>query len=281
MVQVCTDNTKREARLIKLIKELIGKDSHLFGLALATCIDYHLKDLKNIIDQFPINKHLNRHQELIQEVLLEQQQIGWRHMLHGFLATSWHMLASIHHTEIHRSDNSRGNQSIQQAIQYIHKFTRGIWLGCNAALHEHQDTADAKICTAESAEIRHYHDNPLLLPQHDRHYCMTPLTKLLQSKPTARRRWLRRVRLARATYVIEGRSQQTLTRYITIDPRIPTIRNHNPVSTTTLLHNSTAKARNKTTQQRLTEFFTGRPPDRNKTIGNPSLTENYPSLTEN
>ena len=249
------------------------KDSHPFGLTLATCIDYHLKDL-DIIDQFPINKHLNRHQDLIQDVLLEQQQIGWHHMLHGFLATSWHTLASIHPTEIHRSDNSRGNQSIQQAIQYIHEFTREIWLGRNAALHEHQDTADAKIYTAESAEIRHYHDNhPLLLPQHDRHYCMTPLlTKLLQSKLTARRRWLRRIRLARAIYVKEGRSQQTLTHYITIDPSIPTTRTHNPVSTTTLLQNSTANARNKTTQQRLTEFFTGGPPDKNKTTGNPLLT---------
>ena len=153
----CTDNTKCEAGLT-----MLTKDSHPFGLTLATCIGYHLKGI-GIIDKFPIEKHLHQHQDLIRQVLSEQHQIGWHHMLHGFLATSCHTLASIHPAKTNQSDRSRGHQRIQQAIQYTHGFTLWIWLGRNAALHQHQDTADAKIYTAETAELRYYHKNLLLL----------------------------------------------------------------------------------------------------------------------
>ena len=186
----------------------------------------------------------------------------------GLLATSWQTLASTHLTDSNQSENAKGRYRIQQVLQYIHEFTRAVWLGRNEVLHAQQDTADAQIYSAESAELRHYHSNPLLLFQHDRHHCTLPLTKkLLQSKPSIRRRWLRRVRLSRAQYAEDGQSQQILTRYIKYTPITNPART--PVSTATLLHTTaTTNARSQTTQQRMTDFFTGRPPD-SKTSSTP------------
>ena len=257
----CAANIKREAALFNLTKDLIGTDSHPFGLSLAICIDYSLKD-KDLPSQFPLDKHPTSHQEAISQAINDQSQIGFPHILRGFLATSWQTLASVHVNDPTKIENSKGRHRIQQALNSLHEFTREVWLGRNAALHEHNDTADALIYTAESAELRHFHADPSLLPSSDRHYLNLSLNKLLQSNPSVRRRWLRRVRNARANFVKDGRSQQTLAGYIT---SISTISANPPPATTELLINATAHARTKTTQQRLTDFFTGRPPDHHNT----------------
>ena len=156
-------------------------------------------------------QHPTRHQEAISQAINDQSQIGFHHILRGFLATSWQTLASVHVNDSTKIETSKGQHRIRQALHAIHEFTREVWLGRNAALHEHKDTADALIYTAEeSAELRHFHADPTLLPPSDRHYLTISLNKLLQSNPSVRRRWLRRVRNARANFVKEGRSQQTL-----------------------------------------------------------------------
>jgi hypothetical protein len=165
---------------------LIGTDSHPFGLALAICIDYSaLKDM-DLLEQFPLDKHPTHHQETISQAISEQSRIGFQHILRGFLATSWTTLASVHLADTTQTENSKGQHRIRQALHSIHEFTREIWLERNAALHEHKDTADAIIYTAESAELCHYHADLTLLPPSDRHYCNISLNKLLQSNPSVR-----------------------------------------------------------------------------------------------
>ena len=266
----CTANKNREAALFTLIsKGLIGTNSHPFGLSLAICIEYSLKDM-DLPAQFSLDKQPTRHQATISQAVSEQSCIGFSHILRGFLTTSWTTLASVHLADPTKTETAKGQHRIRQALHLIHEFTRAIWLGRNAALHEHKDTADAIIYTAESAELRHYHADPTLLPTSDRHYCNISLNKLLQSNPSVRRRWLRRVRTARSNFMRDGRSQQTLAGYITQNKHTSTNTLPAP-TTTTLLNNATANARAKTTQQQLTDYFTGRPPDlQNTNPGNPS-----------
>ena len=67
----------------------------------------------------------------------------------------------INHT---RHDKSAGRYRTQKTLTYLHEFTRTIWLGRNDALHRDKETAETIIYSVESAEIRHYHTNPQLIP---------------------------------------------------------------------------------------------------------------------
>ena len=257
----CTANKNREAALFTLIKGLIGKDSHPFGLSLAICIDYSLKDV-DLPSQFPLDKQPTRHQATISQAVSEQSRIGFSHILRGFFTTSWTTLASVHLADPTKTETAKGQHRIRQALHLIHEFTRAIWLGRNAALHKHKDTAEAIIYTAD----------PTLLPTSDRHYCnIVSLNKLLQSNPSVCRQWLRRVRTARSNFMKDGRLQQTLAGYITHNKNTSTNTLPAPTTTTLVLNNATpANARAKTTQQQLTDYFTGRPPDlQNTNPGNP------------
>jgi hypothetical protein len=116
---------KRDAALFTLIKSLIGTESHPFGLSLSICIDYSLKDM-DLPSQFPLDKHPTRHQETISQAINDQSQIGFPHILRGFLATSWQTLASVHVNDSTKTENSKGQHRIRQALHSIHEFTREV-----------------------------------------------------------------------------------------------------------------------------------------------------------
>ncbi|KAI2499368.1 hypothetical protein MHU86_15080 [Fragilaria crotonensis] len=181
-------------------------------------------------------------------------------------------------------------------LSAIHKYVRAIWLGRNDTLHKHRDAANAIKYSAESTEIRHYFSDPLLLPAEDRHYVSNNLDKLLRSSPSVRRRWLRRVRTARNNMLKNGKSQLIRTFFpkaTTTDPELP----RQPTTTPTRIDPSTPtsppipkniertpgrppdtatatcqQTRTRTTQQRMTAFFPGQPPDTHNgsNHGNPS-----------
>jgi hypothetical protein len=166
-------------------------------------------------------------------------------------------------------DTKRGEHRIQLLLKALHTFTRAIWLGRNEALHRTKETTDAIKYTADSSEIRHYFDNPTLLPAEDRHYCSSNLEKLLSSRPSVRRRWLQRARTARSNMIKHGRSQLTMTKYYAPDTN-HTATDRLPQTAPVLAHTVTTNPRTQTTQQRMTSFFPGRPPDSNNTQpGNP------------
>ena len=156
----------------------------------------------------------------------------------------------INHT---RQDRSAGCYRTQKTITYLYEFTRSIWLGRNDALHRDKETSGTLICcySAESAESRHYHTNPQLIPTSHSHYCTNvTLDCIIQSRrPSVCRRWLRRVRNARAAFLRDGNVQISITKYLQpVPPQDCTI----PV--TLLPGDQTANIRVTTTQQRMTSF---------------------------
>ena len=164
---------------------------------------------------------------------------------------------------------SAGQSRTHTALKAVTLVVREIWLGRNEVLHQHQDETDQKIYLMESAELCQYHSNPTLIQTSDQHYCRNiTLTKLLHSRPSVRRRWLRRVKTACAAYLKDGTNQQQVTQYMVATP--PTcnvstrLANHPPENTP----NRTRRHSN-TTQQRMTAFFPGRPPDDHNNIQNP------------
>ena len=67
----------------------------------------------------------------------------------------------------------------------------------------------------EAAEIRHYFNQPHLLPVTEQHYCQGSVLKILKSRPSNRRRWLRRVRKARSELLQDQLRQSRITSFFT------------------------------------------------------------------
>lgn len=240
-------------------------DSHPSRPAIASCIDQYLRDptqhptFQN--DQFP--RHLL---PALEQAMLEQSQVGWHQLLLGFFSKTWLILSAADHARINKSERAAGQHRIHQIMSALSTFTRTIWLGRNEALHSDQDEIDNKVYSVESAALRHYHGNPTLLSRSDQHYCDMPLQRLLKSGPSVRRRWLRRVRQARASFLKNGQQQQRITQFMeTKRPRVPLPPAPDIVSRPGL-------TRTTSTQQRMTAYFPGRPPDLATAPINPSPT---------
>jgi hypothetical protein len=266
MVQVSWELGRQKLRLLgalitarvdaeEALMKAILSDSHPSRPALASCIAQYLTD-PTALPMFTNEKFPTHMVPLLEVALQEQSKIGWHHLLLGFLTSTWqHLSASDHHV-VDRLDTAAGKHRIQQTLNALFTFTRSLWLGRNDILHKDQDTVDQTIYSMESAELRHYHANPNLLPTSDQHYCSLPLQRLLRSRPSVRRRWLRRVKTARAFFLHHGKQQQRITQYLAVSrPPAPLPPAPNIVARPGLSRATT------TTQQRMTDYFTGRPPD--------------------
>lgn len=172
-------------------------ENHPFGIIIAVSLDSYLKHRVEPVE-IPYTKLELRYHDSIRKALDNQQIMGWLHLLRGFTSLSWLQLASIKTLDSTTYDSKRGDHRMHTLLQALHLFTRSLWLGRNDALHNTKETTDAVKYTADSSEIRHYFENPNLLPAEDRHYCSHNLTKLLRSRPSVRRRWLQRVQTARS-----------------------------------------------------------------------------------
>ena len=108
----CNHNPNHQESRNTAIKELIGEDGHPFGLLIATCVDQTLlhPDKEPAI---PLQRYPLRYHTQIQTAVSDQSAIGWRHLLKGFLATSWQKLASQHQTT-QKMETKRGNFRIQK-----------------------------------------------------------------------------------------------------------------------------------------------------------------------
>ena len=147
-------------------------------------------------------------QPILMQALKEQEQIGWHQAIKGFLTTSWASAASIHPTRPRLVQRERGQHRISRTIRALREYTDKIWIDRNKVLHEHADVELKRIRSLQDSEIRHYHANPDLLPPRDRHYCKGHINDLLTKKPSVRRRWLMRVRRARAGLLDRERKTQ-------------------------------------------------------------------------
>jgi hypothetical protein len=252
----CNENPSREKATNNLILA-ITKDNHPSRPAFASCIQSYLSSPTTPVT-FSNPKFPDHLKPLLHEAIEEQTIIGWHNLLLGFLSSKWKLLAAA---DIARQDKfhmDAGTRRTHQSLQHLFSFTRDIWLGRCEILHRDQETIDTKVYSVQSAEIRHFHENPALFPSADRHYCQISLQRLLGSRPSVRRRWIRRVRTARSNMIRDGNTQQRMTKFLERNQQhrnlrsdildIPPKRNQ-------------ALNRSITTQQRMTSFFPGRPPD--------------------
>ena len=199
----CHKNPNRE-KSIKLMVTTILKDDHASRPAFASCLEQYLQSPGQQI-QFHNEKFPGRLHATLQEAIEEQTLIGWHHLLLGYASKKWLLIASMDTPTIGQINLVAGRSRTKVALRAITLMVPDLWLGRNEILHQHQDNQDQTIYSMESAELRHHHSNPTQVPNSDQHYCRNiTLNKLLKSRPSVCRRWLKRVKTARAAYLKDG-----------------------------------------------------------------------------
>ena len=199
----CKKNPARVEAEAALLKQLLA-DSHPSRPAIASCIQQYLAN-PSVAPSFTNDRLPDHMRPLLDDALAEQTTIGWHQMLLGYLTTQWHHLSAADRHRDTDTEQKAGRHRIQQILTALASYIRALWLGRNEVLHRTSESNELKIQSIESAELRYYHDNPHLLPRADQHYCDLTLRRLLQSRPSVRRRWLRRVKSARAAFLKDGR----------------------------------------------------------------------------
>jgi hypothetical protein len=263
----CSQNPARGKSISAMLRTIL-KDDHPSRPAFASCVEQYLTHPGQRV-HFHNDKLSSRLDDILQTAIEEQNLIGWHQLLLGYLSKKWLLLAAMDTPTPGKLNLSAGRSRTHTALKAITLMVREIWLGRNEVLHQHRDETDQEIYSMESAELRHYHSNPTLIQTSDQHYCRNiTLTKLLHSRPSVRRRWLRRVKTARAAHLKDGKTQRQVTQYMIA---IPPTRDVSTRLATLPPENIPNRTRtSNTTQQRMTAFFPGRPPDYHTNIQNPS-----------
>ena len=223
--------------------------------------------------------------EGLYEAIQEQNEIGWMNLFRGYFSTKWRQLASTHTTNPDAAQqNEDGRRRMGTVLQRVQSYIRTMWTGRNDVLHKSDKYDATKFSSLEAAEIRHYFHQPHLLSVQDRHYCQGQVLHILSGRPAYRRRWLMRVRKARAAYLKDKVRQAQITTYFiprqnstttdnaphrdinttlapTMAPQTRTHANHvNTKRTTSTSLQNPNMNRNKR-QSMMHHFFPGRPPD--------------------
>ena len=189
----CDCNQGRAAAISKLKSDICLNDIHPVRYILSAGVAHFLTDsmtpFAQDVTEFPAHFHV-----IIKLALASQGRIGWQHAVKGYLSKQWSSLAQMDMYHSTKTDMQKGASRMQSILNGLSNFTRQIWLTRNAHLHDKDAVAVANIRSAETAEIRHYHDNSHLLMFADRHVCSRSLSRLLTGSASTRRRWLRRVK---------------------------------------------------------------------------------------
>ena len=203
----------------------------------------------------------------LREAINEQSAIGWENLLRGYFSSKWRDLASQNMMNPDATTNKAdGNRRAGTIIQRIQGYIKFLWKGRNDALHKCNKFNETKFLSLESAEIRHYFNQPHLIPVQDQHYCQGNILTILQGRPSIRRRWLMRVRRARASLLKDQLRQSRITSYFNrtdTSAQPPKLKDDNrqkpnPEPRLLLSKDQHASLR----QTRLQHYFPGRPPDR-------------------
>ena len=159
-----------------------------------------------------------RFHDTLEKAIADQQKIGWRNVMKGYLSVEWQQALSMTLYDNDTTQEGRGPFYIKQILKAVYTTTRQLWLARNQELHGESTKELDKIRSAETAEIKEYYQHPELIPAADRHYCERPLATLLEKNPSTRRRWLRHMRMARHRFVVDGIRQPRITSFIDTSP---------------------------------------------------------------
>ena len=118
----------------------------------------------------------------IEIAIQSQARIGWYPALKGFLSDKWQDLASMDLFNVTKMDDQLGAYRMMQLVKKLYVVNSSMWKSRNEILHSNDSQTMAEIRSTETAEIRHYFQNPRLLAFNDRHLCEGSQDSLLKAQ---------------------------------------------------------------------------------------------------
>ena len=213
----CKSNQGRSKAIAEFKNKVRVKEANRFGKVFTDIVDQWLQDpLATPSIEGSKDPTINyatyppKYAELIRKAIHAQTQIGWLNLMKGYIATTWHELASTYfsYPEDEPTYRDDGSHRVARALSCIQILTHTIWIERNNALHNTKEAEIRRQRTTLDAEIAKYHADTAALPAADRHYCNTRLDTLLRRSPSYKRRWIYRVRRAREMFKITESSHQ-------------------------------------------------------------------------
>ena len=221
---LCGQNPHRAQALLELSTGgSTFKEHHSFIAILTDCIEQwvinpaRIPSIANILsnptvsEQDPLPPHFVA---MLQVAIQEQTVIGWVALLQGYISKQWRQMASSHMLNAEApAQPMDGRRRLDVILHRVQGYVLNIWKGRNEMLHRKDQYDEQRFLSNEAAEIRHYFSQPHLLPVQDQHYCTGQVISILRGSPATRRRWLMRVRRARAAQLQDQLRQARITSY--------------------------------------------------------------------
>ena len=208
----CTLNPDRASLLQAFVKTLHALENHaLYYLITQGIVNWMTNSTISFFPElrgYPVHMH-----EAIQTALDDQATIGWGVSLKGLFSKSWATVGSL--SMYHPTDFSsgQGTNRLRHVLCEVYVLTNALWKARNAVLHDKSQHIKQQRLTSEQVEIQHYYNNRHLLMSADQHYCDRPLSSILLSTQSVRRRWLRQVHRSRASRLQDNLRQSTVTQF--------------------------------------------------------------------
>ncbi|KAI2497473.1 hypothetical protein MHU86_17023 [Fragilaria crotonensis] len=157
-----------------------------------------------------VNDYPSHMRDHVQNILRDQELIGWDNAIHGLLSKSWVDLASLDYCSSHRSPTD-GARRMRECAKALFLFSQGLWKARNAALHESEEAHHRNIRSGLSGTITWLHNQQDQICFDDRYLVDMPLDKILQCSASTQRRWIKRMQDSKALHTRRGERQTLIT----------------------------------------------------------------------
>lgn len=159
-----------------------------------------------------VNDYPSHMRDYVQNILRDQELIGWDNAIHGLLSKSWVDLASLDYCGSHRSPHD-GARRMRECTKALFSFSQGLWKARNVALHESEEANRRDIRSGLADTITWLHNHPDQICFDDRYLVDMPLHKLLQCSASTQRRWIKRMQDSKALHTRRGERQTLITSF--------------------------------------------------------------------
>lgn len=208
----CRDNPSRDSCLKSLRASLkfttFNPAQQVFSTRIFACWLNEEGTSELDLEEYPTKLRLG-----LTQALKDQADIGWDFAMKGYLIIEWrYLFTGIGDSEAF--PEVIGMQRFRTVVQSLNSFAMmNIWKSRNQVLHGNSTASGYLIRQEELAEIRDMSMQQEQVLASDRHYFEQPLEDIIKRAPSSRRRWLRFMGMARASYIRDGQRQTLITSY--------------------------------------------------------------------
>lgn len=134
----------------------------------------------------------------LQELLQEQENIGWHNFLEGFVSIGWAEIQARYYIGIRSRRSSR--QWVTALVKKVWLVAWDQWQQRNEIVHQQQQPTQRQISRLDRQIQHQYKRGTSGLALHDHYLVNRPISTLMKSFTSVKVQWLHAIQMARANY---------------------------------------------------------------------------------